>query len=209
MARRLQLILLLVSLLAPATLRAAAKVPVRLRGGIEWGCSQHLWRHFHLNYLTEANARVDSQGSQWQPATGAQAGIYAGVLLSRSWEADLTAQYCGIWEDRRVFPVNLRLVHYFGSSDKDSLIKAFSQGGPVISNNFNMLPSWLVKGGIGRRKMLGERMSLDLSLSLQICFDHPEHNIYDPRHDYHVNQQKALRNNSTYASCCVDLSLNF
>ena len=206
---KLRLIIITAALmLLPALPLQAVKGSERLRAGLEWGYHQSLWRHYHLNYLTDANARVDSKGAQWKAIANGHAGLYAGLMLSDRWEADLTASYAGVWGDRRVFPITTRVVHYFSDFDAEGTFKAFAEGGPLVSNNYTLLPSWLLRAGAGRRHKLSRRMSLDFSLDIQCCFDHPEH-VYDPRNDIYVREEKALRNNSTCLSCGVSLSLNF
>ena len=114
---------------------------------------------------------------------------------------------------RRINPVELRLVRYFHPCNSDGW-KIFVQGGPAInlespSTDTNLPMTFTGRAGFGYRVMLDNRLSLDLTLSLQECWDHPG-DIYAPQHDmYHVTNSLIRRSDSKYSGVCLSISLNY
>lgn len=184
-----------------------AKGP-ELRYGAEWGAMLSYWQHYHYNYLTDAQARVDTQDSRYTSHPNGLVSVYAGVQTGRKWETDVCIGYMGIAPGRRVVPVTVRLNYFFSSVHKDGGFKMFCEGGPLITNHFQERLSWGLRAGAGRRMMLSDRLGLDLSLSVLQSFDHPESPIYDPSHRLYVPGERIRRANTAYRALCLSLSLN-
>ena len=203
--RRLFTLVLALALALPCLAGGASG---RFRSGIEWGANFSFWQFYHFNYISDAGARVDSQDSHFTNYINGTLRAHAGVLLSPAWELDLVSGYVGLWDDRAVVPVNLRLAFYRGGCDLDGGLRLFLEGGPLIGRAKGDAVSWLVREGAGRRIMLSDRLSMDLILSLQQSIDHPGGSVFDPGHGIYIPEGNALRSNTSYCALCFSVALN-
>lgn len=199
----------IVLLLGAAQISSAAEPRSHIRGGVEWGYTMSIWQNYHYNYLTDAYARVDSQGSDVDFNSHGHIYAYIGYEFARTWEADVIAGLAGVWTDRSVVPIDLRLTKFFPLKSGNSL-KAFIEGGPIISHNgfVEEDSSYIARLGGGYRIMLTERLSLDLSVSFFNCMDHPA-DVVDPKYNSHIDPALLRRSDTLYQGLSFSISLNY
>lgn len=188
---------------------ALSAVPLeRLRGGVEWGYTQNCWHWYHYNYLTDAMARVNSEDSEFELHPGGHIYAYLGYQIGRRWELDLISGWAGVWEGRRVVPVDLRVTRFFSGLDSNGL-KAFIEAGEVISHNdaSSELPSNIIKLGGGYRIMITSRSSVDFAISVHRCLDHPA-GVTDPQYNYSVSAGHLRRSDTAYMGINFSISVN-
>lgn len=180
----------------------------RLRGGVEWGYTQGIWHWYHYNYLTDAMARVNSEDGRFVVSSNGHIYAYIGYQIGRRWQLDLISGWAGIWQDRRVVPIDLRATRYFSGLNNNGF-KAFFEVGELISHNVagSDFPSNIMKLGGGFRIMLTSRSAVDLSLSLQRCIDHPA-DIHDPAYNYDVAPDHLRRSDTSYTGINFSISIN-
>lgn len=188
---------------------AHSAAPLRgLHGGVEWGYTQSFWHWYHYNYLTDAMARVNSEDSEFELHQGGHIYAYLGYQIGRRWELDLISGWAGVWDGRRVVPVDLRVTRFFSGLDSNGF-KAFLEAGEVISHNdaSSELPSNIIKLGGGYRIMITSRSSIDLAMSVHRCLDHPA-GVTDPKYNYRVPASHLRRSDTAYMGISFSISLN-
>lgn len=193
---------------SPAGGAAGRGFASRLRGGVEWGYTQGVWHWYHYNYLTDAMARVDSKDGAFELHPGGHVYAYIGYQVGRRWELDALSGWAGVWEGRRIVPVDLRVTRYFSGLDRNG-VKAFVEAGEIISHNVanSDFPSNIVKIGCGYRLMLTTRSAVDLSISVHRCIDHPA-TVTDPRYGYLVPAGHLRRSDTAYMGVNFSMSVN-
>ena len=207
-------IALIALIILAAALQSAARTgsgvlkgeSVHVKYGIEWGYLASFMNTYHTVYFDpDAGYRIDGRGTDLFLYSNGYASAKLGVEFLKHYSATVLAGYCGIRQDRRVFPLTLRASYFFRSYEESGPL-AFLEGGAGI-NFIEETAPMLCKAGYGYRLKMSRKSSLDLMVSAQLSGDHP--GIYNPEIPGYVPDILVRRSDALYGACCFSIAINF
>lgn len=178
-----------------------------IRYGIEWGYTGTIYENHRYVYLTDEGARVESDDHSAIYNSNGCFFAYAGIESWDRIQTDLVSGYMGVVQGRRVVPLMLRETVYLNGCRNDGF-KLFAEGGLCLTKTFKDQKSWIGRGGLGYRVMLGDKPAMDFFLTAHFVHDHPN-SIYISEHSYIVPVHNIRMSDRDYAGISVGMALSF
>jgi len=175
--------------------------------GLEWGAGCCIAEFHHFNYVSEDGRVNDKSGSLcFRP--NAYIHAYAGMGLDEHWLLALKTGYEGVYVDRTMLPVLLKLQYSVNTFDKDGGFTFIEAGPdiPVINKSSGKVCATGSVGG-GYRLALTQKTSIDFNAGFRISYDRP--GIWDEYNYVWVPEKDIMRNNALYFGLTLGIGLNF
>lgn len=197
---------ILVTILA-VMLCTAVQARPRPGFGIEWGGGASFLETHHFNYNTQ-EGRINDVSTRF--LFHAQAYVLADFNLHITDRIGiaLVSGYQGIFKDREMIPLDLRLKFCPKGFSEDGPV-LFAEGGagfPVIHKQANVVAALGAVGG-GFRLALKDMTGIDFTLAIRGCLDHPD--VYDEVNGLWIDSADVKRNNAAYFALTIGVALNF
>ena len=196
----------LASLLLLLSQQAGAKVPVRMRFGVDWGYSPQLYHAFTSTYFTQIGYRVTEESHGFKYYTNAYLMAGLGCELGNRCAVYLKSGYMGLFEDFRVMPLLGEVQYFFKEGHGGDTPFLLLNGGIALhSGNFDDKTVLASLGG-GYRYHLSQRSTLDIVAKLQGCNCSPlPYDVYEGL----VPRSSIIYSNAHYFALSLGISLYF
>lgn len=179
----------------------------RFRWGLEWGYGASGFKYWSNNYFdSKVGYRIWDEGHEFAVIPNAYAGLYAGFDLGRRINLALFSGTMGIYSDRQVIPLGLRVTYAFMGQDSQGAL-ALLGGGLCFHDFFVSSPGQYLQIGGGYRIKLNGKMNMDLLAHLRACDDHPP--IWDEENGAYVDAVNIRKNLAVYTSFELGVAIGF
>ena len=206
--RKTRAILLALAILAAVPAIAGNGVPARMEYGVEWGYTATILHDYHYNYVDSSDGfRVDESATELLLRSNGLVDAYVGLDFLKHWSVSANAGYAGIFQDRRFFPVGVRVSYFLSSYDDDGLYVSAERGSGFFIKSDNGRTSHTARLGCAYRYKLSRSVAMDFMLSARAVTDHPD--VYSFNLGNKVDPMYVRRSNATYGSINFTMSLSF
>lgn len=210
MARKFIILIVAALLLAvafPASGASGNGQKARFGYGVEWGSLLTIYNWSSNTYTSEEGYLVDETGGLFNYHANGFIAARAGVDF-RKLNLSVLAGWQGFGRDQRGIPVWLRGNFHFDGTSEDGHFLRLECGLAIPENKDNTKPTWFSGLGFGRRTMITDKMSLDITLSVQSASLWTGR-VYDDYTKEYITGDRVRNARSQISSVELSVGLNF
>ena len=175
--------------------------------GLDWGYSNIVSQWHHANYISSDGFRVNQINTDFNYAPNGYCRGYAGINFPDKWALAVYGGFNGISKGRTASSFSARL-SFAPSGWREDGLKFFAEDGIALTETFKDKIDRLWAAGGGYRLQLSEGVGLDLSVSVQVAYDHPLR-VYDKYSGELLRNENIRKSEAVYTALNIGLALSF